>query len=77
VIPGGIAEMYHQYPDKEVVKLQGRRGFVKVAVEEGRDIVPVYHFGNTQLLEFGPKSWEGLGRKYRMAVGFVHGRWVL
>lgn len=25
------------------------------AVEEGVDIVPVYHFGNTQLLSFGPQ----------------------
>lgn len=35
--------------------LRDRKGFVKIAVEEGLDggIIPVYHFGNTQV-----KHWS-------------------
>ena len=31
------------------IYIKNRKGFVAVAVEEGVDIVPVYHFGNTQV----------------------------
>ena len=34
-IVGGIAEMYLQHPSKEVLMLKDRKGFVRVAVEEG------------------------------------------
>ena len=35
---------------QENVMLKTRKGFVRVAVEEGLDggVVPVYHFGNSQ-----------------------------
>jgi hypothetical protein len=34
VVIGGIAEMYMQHPRKERVKLRGRRGFARIALEE-------------------------------------------
>ena len=42
---------------QENVMLKTRKGFVRVAVEEGLDggIVPVYHFGNSQVLT----EWSG------------------
>lgn len=35
--------------------LLNRKGFVKIAVEQGLDggIIPVYHFGNTQVRHMG------------------------
>ena len=35
--------------DRERVMLQSRKGFIRVAVEEGLDggLVPVYHYGNS------------------------------
>lgn len=38
--------------------LKSRKGFVRVAVEEGIDggLVPVYHFGNTAILDFAPQA---------------------
>lgn len=42
--------------DKEIIKLRDRKGFVRLAVEAGADLVPCYHFGNSQLFRFGP-SW--------------------
>lgn len=42
----------------ENVMLKSRKGFVRVAVEEGIDggLVPVYHFGNTAILDFAPQA---------------------
>lgn len=38
-----------QDPSKERIKLLNRKGFVRVAVETGTSIIPVYHFGGTQV----------------------------
>eukprot|EP01024_Parvocaulis_polyphysoides_P068205 TRINITY_DN8279_c0_g1_i3.p4 TRINITY_DN8279_c0_g1~~TRINITY_DN8279_c0_g1_i3.p4 ORF type:complete len:305 (+),score=25.54 TRINITY_DN8279_c0_g1_i3:55-915(+) len=73
VIVGGIAEIYLQHPKKERIKLLGRKGFVRVAVETGTDIVPVYHFGNAQLLTFGPKWIMNTARKLQASLGFAQG----
>lgn len=75
VLPGGIAEMYRQYDDREVMVLRSRKGFVRLAVEEGVQIVPVYFFGNSQLLKFGPRFLERWGRKYQAALGYCFNHW--
>eukprot|EP00877_Chromochloris_zofingiensis_P004273 jgi/Chrzof1/13847/Cz08g14220.t1_DGAT2A[v5.2] len=49
LVPGGIAEMYILEEHAETVKIKDRKGFVRIAVEKGVPIVPVYHFGNSQL----------------------------
>lgn len=42
-----------QHPHMERIMLRKRKGFVRVAVEVGVDgIVPVYHFGNTQVCAY-------------------------
>jgi hypothetical protein len=44
VVVGGIAEMFMCHPDRERVKLLGRKGFCRIAVEQQVDgIVPVYY----------------------------------
>lgn len=42
---------YLQHKRKERIMLLNRKGFVKIAVESGLDggIIPVYHYGNTQV----------------------------
>jgi hypothetical protein len=47
------------------------------AVEMGADLVPCYHFGNSRLFGWGPKSLEPLARRHRVALGFLKGRWGL
>ncbi|GLI66395.1 hypothetical protein VaNZ11_010187, partial [Volvox africanus] len=61
------------------IMLRDRKGFVRVAVEEGVDggIVPVYHFGNSRVLDFGPQALSSLSRSMRAALGFLHGTWYL
>jgi diacylglycerol O-acyltransferase 2, plant len=41
--------------DREVIMLRKRRGFVRAAVEAGVPILPVYYFGQSKLLSFGPQ----------------------
>lgn len=78
VIIGGIAEMYMQDAKKERVKLKGRKGFAKIAIEDQADgVVPVYYFGNSRCLDFGPQSLANLSRKWRTSMGYLHGRWGL
>lgn len=35
--------------------------------------VPVYHFGNTACLSFGPRWLEALGRRWRCSLGLLFG----
>lgn len=46
---GGIAEMFMIRPDHERIKLKDRKGFVRVALEHGTPILPVYMFGANQV----------------------------
>ena len=45
VVPGGIAEMTKYKPDREVLYLRKRYGFIRLAIKHGRTIVPMYGFG--------------------------------
>lgn len=55
VLVGGIAEMFMLEWDREIIMLQKRRGFVRAALEAGVPILPVYYFGQSKVLSFGPK----------------------
>ena len=52
---GGIAEMFEAQPDRETIHLSRRRGFIRFALQYGIPVVPVYHFGNSQIPEFWPR----------------------
>jgi len=73
ILVGGIAEIFKLHPDKERIVLRNRRGFVRVAVEHGAYLIPVYYFGQSTFLSFGPKWLSELSRKLRMTIGFAYG----
>lgn len=75
VMVGGIAEMYLQHPDFERIKLLDRKGFVRIAIEHGADILPVYMFGASRLMNFGPSWLMNFARKLRMSIGVLYGAW--
>eukprot|EP00210_Caulerpa_lentillifera_P004313 g4116.t1 len=77
IVVGGIAEMFMQYETREQVLLNRRKGFVRMAVKHGVDIVPVFHFGNSRVMSIGPKSLIEICRKTRMGIGILIGRWGL
>mmetsp|Transcript_5099 Transcript_5099/g.8316 ORF Transcript_5099/g.8316 Transcript_5099/m.8316 type:complete len:292 (-) Transcript_5099:166-1041(-) len=50
VLPGGIAEMFMVEENRERIYFKKRFGYIKVALESGVEIIPVFHFGNSQVL---------------------------
>lgn len=66
---GGIAEMFMIRRDHERIKLRERKGFVRIALEHGTDILPVYMFGVNQALDFGPPWLQRLSRKVSLVEG--------
>ena len=67
VLPGGIREMVETAPAQEAVRCQPKLGFVRLALQCGRPLLPVYAFGETQLFH----SPDALLRARRM----VERRW--
>jgi Diacylglycerol acyltransferase len=47
---GGMAELFLTSEAEEKLYLKKRKGFIKLALTEGVDIVPIYLFGNTSVL---------------------------
>eukprot|EP01103_Thecamoeba_quadrilineata_P004688 TRINITY_DN1447_c0_g3_i1.p1 TRINITY_DN1447_c0_g3~~TRINITY_DN1447_c0_g3_i1.p1 ORF type:complete len:348 (-),score=38.75 TRINITY_DN1447_c0_g3_i1:187-1230(-) len=78
ILPGGIAEIFVQSRDVEYVFLSERKGFVRMAIEMGVDIVPVYHLGNTSLFDYSNSSFlTRWSRKLRISLVFFWGRFFL
>ena len=75
---GGMVELFYASPKKETVFLKKRKGFVKLALRTGADLVPVYLFGNTTSLE--ALKWPILAkisRKTGVSFTLFWGRWFL
>lgn len=75
---GGIAELFKSCRTEERLYLKKRKGFIKLALREGVDIVPVYLFGNTSVLsvlKHGPLA--SLSRKLQVSLTFFWGKFFL
>ncbi|XP_053219111.1 2-acylglycerol O-acyltransferase 3-like isoform X2 [Podarcis raffonei] len=49
IVVGGASEMLDSAPGEQRVYLQGRKGFVRLALQHGADLVPVYTFGENDI----------------------------
>ncbi|XP_055335830.1 2-acylglycerol O-acyltransferase 2-like [Paramacrobiotus metropolitanus] len=49
LIPGGAAEMFEAWPGRNTLVLENRKGFIRMALETGCHLVPVYSFGETDI----------------------------
>lgn len=47
---GGLAELFLSSESVERLYLKNRKGFIKLALTEGVEILPIYMFGNTSVL---------------------------
>ena len=64
VLPGGIREMVETTPTQDALRCHPNLGFVRLALQCGRPLLPVYAFGETQLF----RSPDALLRARRMAA---------
>jgi 2-acylglycerol O-acyltransferase 2 len=75
---GGIAELFLSRDDVERVFLKSRKGFIKLALEQGVDVIPAYMFGNTQTLTvLQSESLAKLSRKIHCSIFYAWGMWGL
>jgi len=75
---GGIAELFKSCRTEERLYLKKRKGFIKLALTEGVDIVPVYLFGNSSVLsvlKHGPLA--ALSRNLQASLTLFWGKWYL
>jgi len=75
---GGMAELFLSCENEERLYLKNRKGFVKLALQEGVDVLPVYLFGNTTVLSV----WKNpilatISRKLQVSLTYIWGRWFL
>eukprot|EP00727_Mastigamoeba_balamuthi_P001623 m51a1_g11458 putative mono- or diacylglycerol acyltransferase (768) ;mRNA; r:1297-4143 len=78
IVPGGVAEMAITSHDAERVYLKKRKGFVKFALRHGFDLVPCFHFGNSQIIHMHEsRLLQWLSRKLRFSLLLFWGRWGL
>ena len=64
VLPGGIREMVETTPTQDALRCHPNLGFVRLALQCGRPLLPVYAFGETQLF----RSPDTMLRARRMAA---------
>ncbi|MBN3312695.1 DGAT2 acyltransferase, partial [Atractosteus spatula] len=86
IVVGGAAESLNCTPGLNVLVMRERKGFVRLALEYGADLVPVYSFGENEIFEQFVFSEGSLARSvqklFQRFVGFApclfHGqRWGL
>lgn len=51
IVPGGAAEALHAFPGVNRLVLAKRKGFIRLAIKHGAHLVPVYNFGENDVLE--------------------------
>ncbi|KAK2166653.1 hypothetical protein LSH36_37g13045 [Paralvinella palmiformis] len=84
IVVGGAEESLMASPGNYTLKLKGRKGFVKMAIKTGADLVPVYTFGENDLFAQvdNPEGsvirtfQENFKKLFGFAPPFYHGRGI-
>ncbi|XP_033026071.1 2-acylglycerol O-acyltransferase 3 [Lacerta agilis] len=75
IVVGGAAESLDCAPGEQRVRLHGRRGFVRLALQHGADLVPVYTFGENDIfrqIRFPEGSFaRRFQLRFKQLIGFA------
>jgi hypothetical protein len=75
---GGMAELFLSSEKEEVLYIKKRKGFIKLALTEGVDVVPVYLFGNTSALSVLKTGFlTALSRSLQVSFTYIWGKFYL
>ena len=75
---GGIAELFKSSRKEERLYLSQRKGFIKLALRENVDVIPVYLFGNTSVLTVVKTGLlANLSRKSGVSLTYFWGKYHL
>jgi len=84
VLPDGIAGIFLARPGSHRVLFRARRGVIKLALEHGATLVPIYTFGLSECFSTFTGSADPRGgwlsrfcRRYRIGVCLFWGQWGL
>lgn len=85
IVVGGATESLYAFPNMNSLILKKRLGFIKLAMRQGADLVPVYSFGENNLygqLDNKEGTWLRTFQKtFQSFMGFAfpvfHGRGIL
>ncbi|KAK5888237.1 hypothetical protein CesoFtcFv8_016754 [Champsocephalus esox] len=75
IVVGGAAESLQCAPGVNSVTLKNRKGFVRLALQKGADLVPVYSFGENDVYKqvfFEERTyWRYLQKRFQKILGFA------
>jgi len=82
IVVGGSAELLECNPGTNVIYIKERKGFCKMALQTGADLVPTFGFGVTdsyrQLkIEFLKRIQRWVIKKFRIVIPLVFGRFFM